>query len=161
SFAWTFGDGGTSTLANPTHVYTTSGSFTVSLTATGPGGSNTKTAANFINVGVAAPPTFVISSITPGIAGQSNRFTITGVTPNQDVFVLWSRTAGTAPITLRTCNVITDLAAPQLLFSGRARTGTTLTQNVSINNALRGVTLRMQAIDTGRCAKTPVFVELF
>jgi PKD repeat protein len=160
SFAWTFGDGGTSTLQNPTHIYTTSGSRTVSLTVTGPGGSNTRTAANFINVGVAAPPTFAIASITPGVAGQNNRFTITGVTPNQDVFVLWSRTAGTAPITLRNCNIISDLAAPQNLFSGRSG-GTTLTRDVSINGALRGVTLRLQAVDTGRCAKSPVFVELF
>ena len=35
NYAWTFGDGGTSTLANPTHNYTTGGIKTVCLTVTG------------------------------------------------------------------------------------------------------------------------------
>jgi PKD repeat protein len=34
SYRWTFGDGTTSTLANPTHTYLTSGSKTVSLRVT-------------------------------------------------------------------------------------------------------------------------------
>ena len=38
SYNWTFGDGGTSTLANPSHVYTTSGTFVVTLTVTSPAG---------------------------------------------------------------------------------------------------------------------------
>ena len=36
SWAWTFGDGGTSTLQNPTHTYTTAGTYTVSLTPSSP-----------------------------------------------------------------------------------------------------------------------------
>ncbi|RPJ19332.1 MAG: PKD domain-containing protein, partial [Planctomycetaceae bacterium] len=41
SWAWTFGDGATSTVQNPgTHTYSTAGSYTASLTVTGPGGSN-------------------------------------------------------------------------------------------------------------------------
>jgi PKD domain len=39
SYAWTFGDGGTSTAANPSHTYAVPGTYTVRLTATGPGGS--------------------------------------------------------------------------------------------------------------------------
>ena len=35
-FLWEFGDGVTSTLATPTHVYTTAGNFTVTLTAANP-----------------------------------------------------------------------------------------------------------------------------
>ena len=34
TYAWTFGDGGTSTLANPVHVYNTDGNYTVNLTVT-------------------------------------------------------------------------------------------------------------------------------
>ena len=37
SWSWTFGDGGTSTLQNPSHTYTAAGTYTVALTATGPG----------------------------------------------------------------------------------------------------------------------------
>ena len=54
SYAWTFGDGGTSTVRNPSHVYATAGTYTVGLTVTGPGGSNTQTLNN-ITVSAAAP----------------------------------------------------------------------------------------------------------
>ncbi|MAB79258.1 MAG: hypothetical protein CMJ89_07885, partial [Planctomycetes bacterium] len=53
---WTFGDGGTSTLQNPTHNYTIDGTYTVILTATGPGGDGTETKPNYITVNVPAPP---------------------------------------------------------------------------------------------------------
>ena len=43
SWAWDFGDGGTSNLQNPSHVYGAPGTYTVSLTATGPGGMDTNT----------------------------------------------------------------------------------------------------------------------
>lgn len=42
SWAWTFGDGGTSTAQNPTHTYTTNGTYTVCLIATNAGGSSTQ-----------------------------------------------------------------------------------------------------------------------
>lgn len=47
---WTFGDGSTSTLINPTHVYTTPGSYMVTLTVTtGNGCTNSTTAPLIIN----------------------------------------------------------------------------------------------------------------
>ncbi len=55
SYAWTFGDGGTSTLAAPSHSYAAAGVYTVSLTVTGPGGSNTQTRSNYVTVTTAAP----------------------------------------------------------------------------------------------------------
>jgi PKD repeat protein len=50
SYAWTFGDGTTSTAQNPTKTYTSAGSYTVGLQVSGPGGTNTKTLANYITV---------------------------------------------------------------------------------------------------------------
>jgi PKD repeat protein len=38
--SWNFGDGSTSTVFNPLHYYTKNGSYTVTLTVTGPGGSS-------------------------------------------------------------------------------------------------------------------------
>jgi gliding motility-associated-like protein len=43
SAIWNFGDGTTSTDINPTHTYLTDGTFTVSVTATSPGGTSSKT----------------------------------------------------------------------------------------------------------------------
>jgi PKD repeat protein len=49
-YEWDFGDGGVSTDANPTHTYTESGSYTVSLTVTGAAGDNTERKTGFIIV---------------------------------------------------------------------------------------------------------------
>jgi PKD repeat protein len=40
TWSWTFGDGGTSSAQNPSHTYTSAGTYTVTLTVTGPGGSD-------------------------------------------------------------------------------------------------------------------------
>ncbi|MDP3451645.1 MAG: PKD domain-containing protein, partial [Bacteroidales bacterium] len=50
SWSWEFGDGGTSTLQNPSHKYTTPGNYSVSLTVTNEHGSDSKTKADFITV---------------------------------------------------------------------------------------------------------------
>jgi serine protease len=48
SWSWTFGDGGTSTAQSPSHQYASAGNYTVSLSVTGPGGSDTETKTNYI-----------------------------------------------------------------------------------------------------------------
>ncbi|MBU1878530.1 MAG: family 10 glycosylhydrolase, partial [Chloroflexi bacterium] len=47
---WLLGDGVTSTLPSPTHVYTAPGAYTVTLTVTGPGGSDTFTRPHCVTV---------------------------------------------------------------------------------------------------------------
>ena len=47
---WNFGDGSTSTMQNPSHTYIDPGAYTVSLTVTGSGGSDTETKTDFIEV---------------------------------------------------------------------------------------------------------------
>ncbi len=54
SWAWNFGDGNTSVLQNPTNIYGTAGTYTVSLTATNVIGFDTMTKPNYITVGVAS-----------------------------------------------------------------------------------------------------------
>jgi len=50
SWLWNFGDGATDTTQNPTHTYNATGKYTVSLTVSGPDGSNTKTVDSCISV---------------------------------------------------------------------------------------------------------------
>ena len=50
SWAWNFGDAGTSSIQNPSHQYTSAGNYTVTLTATNAVGSNTATMSNYITV---------------------------------------------------------------------------------------------------------------
>lgn len=48
SYLWTFGDGSTSTVANPSKTYVSAGTWTVTLTVKGKGGTNTQTRTNYI-----------------------------------------------------------------------------------------------------------------
>ena len=50
SYAWDFGDGGTSTVVSPVHRYEEPGAYTVRLTANGPAGSDEFVVANAVRV---------------------------------------------------------------------------------------------------------------
>lgn len=50
SWSWNFGDGDTSNVQNPTHVYDSVGTYTVALTASNSYGSNTNTRSTYITV---------------------------------------------------------------------------------------------------------------
>jgi streptogramin lyase len=50
SWSWIFGDGGTSALQNPTHVYQDAGTYNVSLTVANAGGNSTLTQNGYISV---------------------------------------------------------------------------------------------------------------
>ena len=56
AYSWNFGDNTSSTSANPTHSYTTAGAYAVSLTVTGPGGTNTATKSGYIVATLPVPP---------------------------------------------------------------------------------------------------------
>ncbi|MBD3288225.1 PKD domain-containing protein [candidate division KSB1 bacterium] len=60
---WTFGDGETSSEPNPTHIYEYAGTYDVSLTASGPGGSETETKYAYIFVNT--PPVASNLKIVP------------------------------------------------------------------------------------------------
>jgi PKD repeat protein len=79
TYAWTFGDGTTSSAQNPSQVYSAAGVYTVSLTVTGPGGSNTQTRGNYITVSAAAvaPVAQFTASTTSGTAPLTVNFTST------------------------------------------------------------------------------------
>lgn len=57
TWAWSFGDGGNSSSQNPSHTYTTPGTYTVSLTASNANGSDGETKVGYIVVDAPAPPT--------------------------------------------------------------------------------------------------------
>lgn len=85
SWAWDFGDGQTSTSQNPTNSYTSPGTYTVSLTATNAGGSNTSTMTNYVTVNPTLTPSVSISPsntiVCPGTNVTLTAVPINGGTP--------------------------------------------------------------------------------
>ena len=81
SWLWDFGDGNSSSVQNPIHTYSTSGVYSVSLTATNSNGSNTYTQNNMItvNLGGFTPAS---PSCIPNTLNGSLGFGITNVNLN-------------------------------------------------------------------------------
>lgn len=71
---WNFGDGGTSSLTNPSHTYSVGGTYTVSLTASGPGGSDVETKVSYITVYTPVSANFTFNP-SSGVAPLSVNFT--------------------------------------------------------------------------------------
>jgi len=75
SWAWTFGDGGSSAAQNPSHTYNNPGTYTVTLTVTGPGGSDSKIGT--IKATTTAPVANFTANPTSGPAPLAVQFTDT------------------------------------------------------------------------------------
>jgi PKD repeat protein len=72
AWAWTFGDGTTSTVQHPSHTYAASGSFTVTLRATNAAGNGTATQTVVVATAVAQPssgPTACTTTSDCAVAG--------------------------------------------------------------------------------------------
>jgi PKD repeat protein len=65
SFAWDFGDGSASAEVNPIHTFATPGTFAVTLTVSGPGGSNSTQTEITVNETALSEPTESIVDTTP------------------------------------------------------------------------------------------------
>lgn len=88
NYSWVFGDGNTSALTNPAHVYAASGVYSVTLTATGAGGTNTLTRGSYVVATTPPPPPNlkVLNCLAPGAGGF--QFTLTNangtaITPSE------------------------------------------------------------------------------
>ncbi|MFT5291503.1 MAG: PKD repeat protein, partial [Planctomycetota bacterium] len=75
SWFWDLGDGTTSTLAFPAHIYTFGGSFDVSLTVTGSNGMDTETIVDFIVV--TGPPATASCTTSNGTGANPDIFDCT------------------------------------------------------------------------------------
>ncbi|MBT6453760.1 MAG: PKD domain-containing protein, partial [Planctomycetes bacterium] len=71
SWSWNFGDGATSTLQNPSHSYATAGSYDVSLSVSGPGGSDSLARPGYITVAELAPIADFSGTPTSGTVGMT------------------------------------------------------------------------------------------
>jgi len=100
SWAWDFGDGSTSAVQNPSHTYTTPGTYTVTLTAGSLGCTNTISHP----IVVLAGPSAQAGANQTICSGQTANLTATGGTS-----YLWSNNATTAAISVSPTSTTTYL----------------------------------------------------
>ncbi len=67
SWFWSFGDGNTSTLQNPTYVYNYPGTYSVYLSASNAGGTDMKSVANYITVSCPVLPARILFPSPPPV----------------------------------------------------------------------------------------------
>ncbi len=80
SWNWTFGDGSTSTQQNPTHIYNTSGTYSVKLVIQNCAGRDSITKNSFLTINIPTPPSVVVPAacapatvaLTATASGQVN-----------------------------------------------------------------------------------------
>ncbi|MCK4569655.1 MAG: PKD domain-containing protein, partial [Bacteroidales bacterium] len=75
SWAWDFGDGNTSTLQNPVNTYNNPGLYSVQLVVVGPGGSDSITKTDYIQIDYFPPTADFIADVTTGVAPLTVNFT--------------------------------------------------------------------------------------
>ncbi len=95
TYAWEFGDGGTSSAQNPSHTYTAAGTYSAKVTVTdGKGGTATRTLAVVVTTPQNANPTVTAARTPTGNVrvGVPVAFTATGTDPT----ATRSRTRGTS-----------------------------------------------------------------
>jgi len=90
AWSWNFGDGATSTEKDPIHTYTTGGVFTVSLTASNSGSTDTLTQPDLLTItGVSSVASVDFDKYS--VYSTNNRIYIDGVTKNVELFDISGR----------------------------------------------------------------------
>lgn len=99
SWAWSFGDGGTSAEQDPSHTYTKKGTYTVTMTATNSGGSATVTKDSYVTVSeeAIAPDASFTATTTAGTIPFTVKFIDTS--SNSPTSWLWTFGDGYSALT--------------------------------------------------------------
>ena len=146
SYAWTFGDGGTSTVASPSHTYTAAGTYTVTLKVTdSTGATNTKTGS--------------VTVTSSGGGGSSQLLTNSGFESSASP---WTVSSG-AYCTNSTCSGETAHAGTGFLWlDGYGSTHTdTASQSVAIPSGKTSATLSYYLhIDTAETTTSTAYDKL-
>jgi PKD repeat protein len=161
SHLWDFGDGSSSTAQNPSHSYG-QGTFSVSLTVTGPGGSDTLTKTNLIAVGPPAGNGLVLANPVPGSAGVSNSYVVSGATPGRTVGVYTGLNLGASVVNVGACGGIPiGIRTPRRLIGRAAANGAGIATIVATPPASSaGKLFHFQAVEPFSCRSSNIVSDI-
>ena len=129
SWSWNFGDGGTSSMQNPSHTYTANGTYTVSLTASNSSGSNTCSKTKYITINMPAGP-----SVTNGSAVSGGSVTLQAV--GTSTLEWYNKATGGTLVTTGTSYTINPLTTDDTLYveSDEAQTAQSVGMSAKSSN---------------------------
>nr|WP_321506387.1 PKD domain-containing protein [uncultured Methanoregula sp.] len=157
SWAWTFGDAGTSTDQNPTHQYTAAGKYTVALTATNAGGSNTATKTDYITVSAAPVASFTVN---PSSGYTTQTFTFTDTSTNTPTSWAWTfGDGGTSTDKNPTHQYTTTGTKTVALTATNAGGSNTVTNTVTVTNPPAPVASFTESPSSGPTTQTFTFTD--
>ena len=159
SYFWDFGDGNTSVEFSPTNTYTNAGSYTISLVAIGPGGTNSLTFTNFVTVTNPPPPVAANFDAGPtnGVAPLTVWFT--NLTSGATTYA-WDFGDGNTSIEFSPTNTFTNAGAYTITLVAIGPGGTnilTLTNFVTVTNPPPPVVANFDAGPTNGVAPLTVW----
>jgi len=148
SWAWNFGDGGTSTVQNPSHIYLSVGSYTVRLMIIDQNGStNTSIVTNAINVNQGVP----IAAFTyyPSIGPKPLSVHFTGNSSYNESIVsrLWQFGDGNSATGLNPVNTYTNAGSYSVTYNVTDQYGHS--SSVIHNNAITVTSSPPDGVDLG------------
>lgn len=141
SYLWNFGDGSTSTLANPSHSYSTAGSKAVTLTVTDDrGGSATDSATTTITSSANQAPAVNagpdLNVVRPNAATLNGTVTDDGL-PSGTLTIAWSKVSGPGTVSF----VSPNTASTNAFFSSNGTYVLRLTASDSVATSTDDVTV--------------------
>jgi PKD repeat protein len=162
TYNWNFGDGTTSTSANPSHTYTAAGTYTAQLTASD-GTSNTVSSGLKITVSGYLPPVVAVSaSALTGVAPLAVVFSSAGTTDpeGQPLTYSWNFGDGTTSTSANPSHTYTAAGSytAQLTASDGTTNAISSTLNITVSAAQTNQTLVAVASATPTSGTAPLDV---
>ena len=123
-YTWNFGDGSTSNSRRPVHLYTSAGTYSVSLTVTGPGGEDTMVKTDFITVASPSLPPIVSFSAEPTAGVLPLEVVFSSSIVNDVVSVLWNFGDGSTSSELNPTHIYDAIGLYTVSFTATNSYGT-------------------------------------
>ncbi len=133
AYSWTFGDGGSSTLQNPQHIYNTPGTYTVTLTVSNSFGSDSATAEIVVSetpTATPVPDTPVPTETPPATATPTATFTVTATATTTSTATSTTTATATATVTTTATSTATTTSTATSTTTATA-TATVLPTNTA------------------------------